>query len=268
MSFWGNSFSFHDIPCEDYELMMYSIDGISHSDGKFASITIIEEDRPSYWKPHFYGTKYEEKLSFSIIFGVDERRIESHDYLTREELADIADWLMGHRAYQWLEIHQEDLEFVRYKCIVTNLEIIEYDTVPWAIKATFVCDGPFAYLYPQTYEYYVSGEMHVDLFNESTYNGLYYPKLDFYFDNNSNSLDIINESDNNSVCSFSRLPQTVTHISIDNENRVITTDDNTVNPYQYTNYGFLGLVRGNNSLVINGHGILRITCEFPINIGG
>lgn len=267
MSFWGHSFSFNGIPCEDFQLMMYSIDGISHSDGKFASVSIIEEDNPSHWKPYFYGTKFEEKLSFTIVFGVDQDRIDEQRYLTRDELEGVAAWLIGHDRYLWLEIHQEDMEYVRYKCIVTNLEIVEFETIPWALKATFVCDSPFAYMYPQTFEYTVSGRTDIVLYNESSHNGFYMPLIEFYFDE-SRSLQIKNNSDPNGTPLDCNFPSSVSHVTVDNENCLVSTNDEDVNPYEYINYGFLRLVRGYNNLEIHGSGILYITCEFPVNIGG
>ena len=58
MAFWGNSFVFNDIPCDDYDLMLYDVGSTAQSSGNFASgVSIIEETLPSRYKPHFYGVK-------------------------------------------------------------------------------------------------------------------------------------------------------------------------------------------------------------------
>lgn len=268
MSFWGSSFSFNGIPCEDFELMMYSIDGATHSAGKFATGVSISEDVVSRrWKPLFYGTQFKNKLEFSIVFGVSQMRVDRGQYLERDELDAIATWLTGHNEYLWLEIYQDDMESVRYRCIVTALEMIELEMVPWALKATIVCDSPYAYRHPQTFEYHIDGETEIDFYNESSHNGYYMPILEFDL-SGSQSFSITNCSDSSRVCSFTGLPQAISSIRVDNDRCIVTANDNSINPYPYFNFNFFRLCRGDNRLIVTGHGILRILCEFPVNVGG
>lgn len=268
MAFWGSSFSFNGVPCEDFDLMMYNIDGATHSEGKFATgVSIIEEKVASRWKPLFYGTQLKNKLSFSMVFGVNQKRIDSRKYLNRYELAEIASWLSGHNEYMWLEIHQEDLEYVRYRCIVTDLEIIEIEMLPWALKATFTCDSPYAYMHPQTFEYAINGSTDIIFYNESSHNGYYMPKIDFEL-GESQSFSLLNQTDNNRLCAFTDLPTAIQSVGIDNERGIITTNDLSLNPYPYFNFNFFRLLRGENYLTVTGNGILRIICEFPVNVGG
>lgn len=268
MAFWGCSFSFNGIPCEDFDLMMYEIDGTSHSSGKFASGVSISEDIVSHrWKPFFYGTQFKDKLTFSIVFGVNQTRVDRQQYLERDELEVIATWLTGHNEYLWLEIYQEDLEPVRYKCIVTALDIVELETVPWALKATIVCDSPYAYRHPQTYEYVIDGETAIDFYNESSLNGYYMPIIEFAL-NGSQSFSIVNQSDNNRQCAFSGLPSAIRTVRIDNDHCIVTTNDNGINPYPYFNFNFVKFVKGDNRLIVTGNGVMRIICEFPVNVGG
>lgn len=178
MAFWGHSFTFNDIPCEDFELMIYDIDGTSQSTGKFSSgVTVIEDKVSAHWKPYFYGVKLDNKLKFTMVFGVNQKRVDENKFLDRYELEAIAAWLTGHNKYMWLEIQQEDLAYVRYKCIVTGLEMVEFGMLPWALRATIECDSPYAYLYPQTFEYTVNGEQTISFYNESSHNGYYMPVL-------------------------------------------------------------------------------------------
>ena len=63
MAFLGNYFVFNDIPCDDYDLMLYDVGSTAQSSGNFASgVSIIEETLPSRYKPHFYGVKFDKKL--------------------------------------------------------------------------------------------------------------------------------------------------------------------------------------------------------------
>lgn len=268
MAFWGCSFVFDDIPCSRYELMMYDIGSHTQSEGNFANeVSIVEDKISGRWKPFFYGTKQEEKLSFTMVFGVNEERANAHEYLDRYELEAIAAWLTGHNEYKWLEIFQDDMVTVRYKCIVTSLDIIEYNMIPWALSMTVECDSPYAYKYPQVFEYDVNGSKDIIFFNESTHNGYYMPILEIDL-RSGNSFKIINHADKDRSTEFSSLPTAVKNIVIDNEHGVITTGDAGLNLYPNFNYKFFRLKRGENHLTVNGDGKLRILCEFPVNMGG
>lgn len=267
MAFWGNHFVFNDIPCEDYDLMLYDVGSTAQSAGNFASgVSIIEETIPSRYKPHFYGVQFEKKLEFTIMFGVNQRRLDNEKYLDRYELEAIASWLTGHDRYMWLEVEQKDLEDVRYRCIVSSLEIVEYGNIPCALKATVTCDGPYAYLYPQTFEYKISVSQTINFFNESSHNGFYMPYMEIE-PSSGGDFCIENLSDDSRKFSFEKLPSLVKKICIDNDNGIITNDQD-LNIYPYFNFKFFRLIKGENNLKITGNGILRIICEFPVNVGG
>lgn len=267
MGFYGKSFIFNDKASDEFELMLYDIDSETQGAGKFAStVSIVEETVGLRWKPYFYGTKFEKKLEFNLVFGVNQNRLDGQRYLDRYELEVIASWLTGHAGYSWLEVNQDDTELVRYKCIVTDLTTVDYGNIPWAFKATITCDSPYAYTYPQVFSYEVSGTQNIQFFNESSHNGFYQPKIEWETQNGG-SFSIQNKSDYNRTLSFSNIPSSVRHVYVDNESRVITNDQ-LINLYPYFNLKFIKLVKGYNSLVVNGTGTLKIICEFPINAGG
>ena len=247
MALWGCSFTFNGVPCEDYDLMMYNIDGVSSNTGGFSPVSIVESAPATRWKPLFFGTVIKEKLTFSIVFGINEKRIDRQLYLTRYEIEEVASWLMGHQQYMWLEIHQEDMEYIHYRCLVTGLELLEFGNIPTAFKATFTCDSPYAYMYPSVYEYSVNGRLDVKLYNESSINGYYKPKIEIDL-NTGSMFSIINYTDDPSIMLFSNLPSSVSKIIIDNENGILSSNDPNVNLYQYFNFRFLRLVKGLNHL--------------------
>jgi len=267
MAFWGHKFIFNEIPCETFDLMMYDIGGESQGDGEFANIvTVVEEVVGSRWRPYFYGVKYEKKQEFDIVFGVNQDRIDNQKYLDRYELAEVSTWLAGHEKYLWLEIEQEDMEYIRYRCIITSLSIISYGNIPWALKATVTCDGPYAYLYPQEFRYEVNGEIELQFYNESSHNGYYKPEI--YIEVKSGSdFSIVNNSDDYHTIRFTGLPSSIRNIYVNNDTEVITTPTGE-DVYKYCNFQFLRLKRGYNILKIVGCGVLTLRCEFPISIGG
>lgn len=268
MAFWGHSFAFDGIPCEDFDLMIYDIGSNTQSNGKFAStVNIIEDKVAARYKPYFYGITYENRLEFTLIFGANQKRIDKQKYLDRYELEAIASWLTGRDQYLWLDIEQDDLEYVRYKCIVTGLDMVEYGNLPWALKADIVCDSPYAYMYPQTFTFNVSGTQTVTFYNESSHNGFYRPAEMSITLPDGGDFSIENLSDKNRIFAFSGVPASIRHIHVNNDLGIIAGDGG-INVYPYFNFRFFRLVKGDNILKITGNGKLGITCEFPINAGG
>ena len=268
MAFWGKSFIFDGYPCEDFDLMIYDIGSSAQGASEFASTaSIVDESLPSKWKPIFYGVKFDSKLCFTIVFGVNQHRIDDQNYLDRYEIDTIATWLTGHQQYKWLAVEQDDMTFVRYKCIFTSLECVEYGRIPWAMKAEVTCDSPYAYMYPHEYQYTLNGTAKsITFFNESSINGYYRPIIE-YSTSSGGNLEIINNTDNGRIFKFTGLSSASQQITIDNENCVITSSADT-NIYDKFNYNFFRLKRGYNQLQITGNGTLKILCEFPINVGG
>lgn len=267
MAFWGKSFVFNGFPCEDFDLMLYDVGGESQGEGAFAStVSIVEEVVGNRWKPWFYGVKYENKLQMDIVFGVNENRLDKEKYLDRYEIDEIASWLTGHDKYMWFEIDQDDMEHVRYRCMVTDLSIVSYGNIPWAMKATLVCDSPYAYLYPQTFTYSINGTKKIEFLNEGSHNGYYMPILDITL-NGEQSISITNETDGGRTFELNNVPAAATDIRVNGDTCVITNNAN-LNLYPYCNFKFLRLVRGYNTLSITGKCTLKILCEFPVNAGG
>lgn len=268
MAFWGSSFVFNGIPCDDFDLMVYDVGNDTQGGGTFASVvSIIDESLLSKWRPMFYGVKREEKLTFDIVFGVNMERIDSGNYFDRYEIDEIATWLTGHETYKELEIIQDDMTHVRYKCIITQLAEVSFGNIPWAMRATVTCDSPFAYMYPREYVYELTGTAQTILFNnESSLNGYYKPVVEFTTQNGG-TLSIVNKTDNDREFKFTLLPAATQKLIVDNENCVITCTSD-INLYPYFNYKFLRLKRGYNTLVITGTGELKIKCEYPVNVGG
>lgn len=179
MAFWGKSFTFNGVPCEDFGLMLYDIGEHRNSSGSFASTsTIVEDKTAKRCKPIFYGVKHDNKLEFSLVFGVNPNRLESHHHLDRGELDAIASWLTGHNEYHWLEFDQDDMMGIRYRAMITSLKVVEYGMLPWAFEATVVCDCPYAYQYPKVFEYDVEPGDKITFYNESSRNDYFYPKIE------------------------------------------------------------------------------------------
>lgn len=286
MAFWGCKFSFDGISCEEYDLMIYNIGGEGQSETTFAHVVSVQEERVgNHWRPLFFGVTYENKLECEMVFGLNQDRIEAQRYLSRQEMAAISSWLAGHQEYKWLEIDQDDMTGIRYRCMVTELKAIEYEGLPWGFRATFTCDSPYAYTLPQEYVYDVNGTLDVEFDNKSDHNGQYCPLVtisassviltddaDHTLTDETNKVLVaggsfsIENRDTDSVMRFHDIPDGVSYIRVDNERGVITSNT-AENLYKCFNFSFLRLKRGVNMLHMDGYGTVTIRCEFPVSVG-
>ena len=269
MGFIAKNFSFNRIPCSEYGLRIYDIDGNTNNASPFANTgKILTSVVPSTGRNFLYGRSFDNPLEFKLVFGVDPKKIRMDDYLDRYEMDAIANWLTGYNKYKWLEIEQPDMETIRYHCIITHLEPIQVDWLPWAFTATVVCDSPYAYRYPVKFHYVCNGTTEIKLISRSTINPLYYPKLDITL-NGSNNISLLNQSVEKEF-RFDNLPTDYfLTASIDNAiGKIVSSDPSYSNLYQYCNFEWLPLKKGMNKILVTGNCVLDFTCEFPVNFGG
>ena len=268
MAFYGCEFVFDGKSCDEYGLMVYKFGSKGQDDIAFNTGGKIYEDTTARRRTtFFYGIEQNEPMEYTLVFGANPKAIDIRTPLDRFEIEAIAAWLTGHSTQKWLEIVQPDMETFRYKCIISELEPITDEMIPWAFQCTVHCDSPFGYTYPEKYRYSLSSSpLKIRLHNRSTYNGYYCPMLTFNAPHGGD-LSIVNRSDNNREFKFTGLPTGLSGVTVDNENQVIT-EPTGLNLYKYFNFKFLRLVRGDNFLDLTGNGDIVITCEFPVNIGG
>lgn len=265
MAFYGCFFNFDGIPCFEYGLMVYDIGG-ENEDGTFSSTVQLLEDRTTRrYSPLHYGATNNEPLTFSFTFGADMSAIDKGVYLDRWDMDAIANWLTGHDQYKYLEITQPDMESVRYKCIISELEYTTYGKMPWALTCKVTCDSPYAYAYPETFKFHSPSTTRCAVESRAACK-YYYPKIKIQISKGS-SFGIINHSDNNRMFSFSNLPSSPITLYIDNENEIITNSKD-LNIYDCFNFNFFRFVRGYNDLEFVGSADISFECEFPINVGG
>ena len=266
MSFYGSSFSFDGVSCEEYGLMLYDFDNATQGNSKFASVD-ISEDRV-YQRPRslFYGTTYKNPLEFKLVFGADEYAAEQREPIDRQDMEVIGSWLTGHNSYKWLEIDQPDLDGIRYRCIITDLEMLEIGFDKWAFECTVHCDSPFAYTMPQVFSYSVDGTSDIVLHSRSSSNLTYFPVVQIQLRGNG-SVKIVNHGSHDDTFEINGFPQASDTVVINGETGEMMADSG-LNVYPYCNFKFPRLVRGDNHLTISGNCIVTYTCEFPVNVGG
>ena len=267
MAFWGCSFTYDGKSCESFDLMLADTDGGAQGEGRFASaVTIIEETSPQRWKPFFYGTKFDNKLQITLSCTLTNSRLDAGEFLSRQELDNIATWLTGQDGYKWLTIDQDDMADIRYKCIITELSILESGNEPYGVVVVATCDGPYAYRSaPSIVTEEISNTTEITVYNTSSHNGFFKPVVEFEPVNGGN-LMIKNNSDNGREFLLEDIPGSVSSVRIDSERCLIECDQD-IDLYGNSNLKFLRLKRGENELEVSGSGTLTIVCDYPINPG-
>lgn len=266
MSFYGGSFSFDGISCEEYGLMLYDFNNTTQGDSKYASLELDEDRVAGRSRSLFYNTYYKKPLEFKLVFGAGEYEGDTGEPLDRYELQLISSWLTDRNEYRELVVDQPDMERVRYRCIITDLTVLEHAMNKWAFQATVHCDSPYGYLMPQTFVYELDGKTDIVLPSRSSSNRPFFPKVEIEM-GNSQTVSIVNADDGGREFKLTGLPQSDETVSLNGETGVMSGSSG-LNLYPYCNFQFPRLVRGDNRLTIEGASKVTFICEFPVMVGG
>lgn len=260
MSFYGTSFIFDGTACEEFGLMMYDFESNTQEAGTIGSEVKIQEDRLwGRYTPLDYGSNENDPLEFNLIFGVDSggRRLDRFD------VAKISGWLKKPN-YRYLQICQPDTEEFQYKCRITELTPIFVSNEIVGMSAKVTCDGPYAYWKPEKLSFQCSGISDIVINNRSNINRYYYPCMTIT--TAGGSVSILNEDDDGREFKLDSLPSQDITIDIDGENGILVSNNDT-NVYNYTNFVFPRLLRGDNHIKLTGDFSLHVVAEFPYDIG-
>ena len=252
-------FTYAGIPATAYGLFIADIGSKTHSDNSLGNKADIVETRlPHRITPLHYGVNYtDEPLSFKLIFGAEEE-------MDRYQIQEVGMWLTGYQEYQWLTIDQPDMEYIRLKCLITEVEVINVAWLPVAFEASVTCDCPYGYSYPFEETITFTNNMEYTFHNYSTIRENLKPELVVTLDSGITDFSISNETTGTTM-SFSGLPSGGITITADNENCILTNDDYDL--YDYCNFVFFELASGDNELVFTGSGTAVISGMYMYNMG-
>ncbi len=224
--------------------------------------SIIESRTNTRVDPIHLGVNYHgSPLEFKLVFGAERA-------LDRYELESVAMWLTGHQEYQWLTIDQDDLRHVQYKCLITSMTPLSFGWYPHAFEATVRCDCSYAYGYPFTREFLVSGSGQFTFQNESSVREYVKPELFIQVNSGATSLSIINHSDNDREFSLTTLPAAGGQVYVDNANGIIQDTVGGINLYNGFNMNFFRLVHGTNRLTMTGRCVVTMKGRLYHNTAG
>lgn len=264
MSFIAKTFIFDGIPSENYGIVISSTGGSEISNSSIADIDITTTKIYKRPKTFLYGVSQSPALQFSIEFN------SISGELTATDLSLISEWLFGQQSYKKLQIIQDDMVDLYFNCFLVKPEVIKYGNMIGGVKATVLCDSPFAYTFPRTsnYDYASPPVSSLITFDNFSHDSFYlYPTLEFTMTSSANGdLEIINITDDNRTFTFTDLAANEV-IAVNNDLQVITSSLSLLRLSKF-NKNFFRFLKGRNILYVTGDITnLKFTYEFSRKVG-
>lgn len=285
------NFTFDGVSSEDYDLMIYYIGDPGVVEENVWEADIIEERLSTRFDPIHYGLNINKSRTLQFTIG-------SRNYIDRDIVEEILDWLTSHNTYKWLEFDQDDMSDWRYKVIFSNVQMVGVNGLPFAFKCDVTFDSQYAYEYPTTFTYSIEngkikdsrGELqdYAILTNNGKHFGYFYPKMKLEIADGCKKFCITNLTDNENRKFILNIPQDFATsdgsgkfiATVDNKNQIMSCNCSNVNIYKQFgdkinddavkfigNHYFVRLLKGDNKLAFEGSGTVTFTCEFLRKVG-
>ncbi len=263
--FYGVNFNFDGDSCINYDLQIYFPNGQSG---------FVEQPSGSVVEPIWDSiNRQAEKIVFGTMQSAPmqfELTIGSLTPKNRFEIDRIMAWLCGRIKPCWLEILQCDLAEARFLCFINNPQVVTVGNLPYAIKCTVQCISPYAYGFEESFIYNITtGSQNIKFNNISADEEYLYPILKITPLQTTERFFIVNQSDvgRKFEFEFSPFPNGFEVINVDNKRQIITSNQG-INRFRNFNKNWFRLVRGANTLLVNGNAKIEVTCMFPKRVGG
>lgn len=262
MAFTASAFIYNGIPSDAFGLYCYSFNRKSQGNGVFGGdVTVLETRIPSRPTPLHYGVSRNDPAEFELIFGT-----LGPCPLDRFQSAAIAEWLIGPKEYCWLHICQPDLDYVRYRCIVSSLEQLPVNNNTVAFLAKIRCDGPYAYSAVEELEIDSASAAVLPYTSPSNIQDPHYPVMTLELRPGANEVSVWSDRDATAKFTLSDLPMsTPTTITVDNLNQVIS--GGAENWYSKFNFNFFRIWPGENEIHVDGNCKVTIQSQPFMNVG-
>ena len=259
--FYAWDFIYAGTSASEFGLFICDVGGNGQLDIAFANKANILQTRLSNRiEPIMQGVRWNDNpLTFTLVFG-------STEPMDRYQLQAVAQWLTGYQEYQWLQIEQPDMEHIQFRCLVESLKPISVGWFPVAFEAKIVCDSPYGYSFPFEKSVVFDDQKKFRFYNDSTARVALRPKIKLELAAGCRNFALANET-NGLVMRFTDLPSGVITINIDNNDMIISGENNEYNLYDYFNFQFMEFVPGDNELIFEGAGKATISGRYVYNVG-
>lgn len=263
MSFWGATFVFDGRPSELYSLYIASPDGGSVNTTGSSDVELYVENIYKKSRNYLLGTTQSPALEFDVSFN-------SPREITSPELGEIQAWLFGHSQYKKLQIVQSDMHDVYFNCFLKSPRVHKVGNIIRGIRATVVCDSPFAWTFPRTKTFsFTDADVNqtIDFFSISDDNDYYYPSLVVTMNEFGGDFNMSVSQDNGRLFEFTSLvPSEI--LTINNDLGIISSST-ALKRLSNFNKNWFRLVRGKNSITFTGAiSQVDMTYQFAKKMGG
>lgn len=262
MSKWkGINFIYNGISSQDMEVVLAKLNGdyITESDilGTYESY-IDKTYRADVFNS--MGGTYTNPIRTEFCIGVN-----SLDK-TKEEIAQINDWLFNRDNFLPLEILQDDMEGYVFYCKLINPRhsYVGGINVSWVCEME--CNSPYAWK-KNGKLYTITNTSPISIQNQSMKSGYTYPNVEIKSSSNNGTVRITN----NTLGEYFEIE----HLSMNevvniNKVHLITTSlGSGINKVKDTNMKFPRLIRGDNSITVTGNfSYVKLGFDEAIKVGG
>lgn len=256
MAFYGLNFIFDGVPSENYGLQIVNFDNGMVNNTFGVQIEEVQDMVSKRHSPYHYGIKYDNMLTFTMKVA----RQEAFDAFDKQA---IGQWLFGHQQYKWLQVVQDDLEDIWFKCILKNPQTIDIANNTYGFTFEVVCDAPWAWTDEYNYNYRINGSQNISFENISDDNNYLYPIITYA--TTDTNFSIINKTDSSRLFAFSSL-DLGENLVINNNFQTIETDSSEKRINNF-NLKWFRLLPGQNELTVLGTGSMLLTMRFPKKVG-
>lgn len=285
------NFTFDGVSSDDYDVMIYYIGDPGVMEENVWEADVVEERLSTRFDPIHYGLNINKSRTLQFTIG-------SKDYIDREQVEEILDWLTSHDTYKWLEFDQDDMSDWRYKVIFGNVQMVGVNGLPFAFKCDVTFDSQYAYEYPTSFSYEIEdgkvkdarGNLadYATLTNSGKHYGYYYPKMTIEVADGCDRFCIANLTDNEDRQFILNIPSNFATDDgsgkfvaiVDNKNQIMSCNCSNVNIYEQFgdkindnavkfigNHYFVRFLKGENRLAFEGSGTVKFDCEFLRKVG-
>lgn len=194
MSITALSFSYNGVDSEDYGLYIGEINPSSVKNTMASTNTeFIQDFLPTRSENFIYGVRQSERnLTFKI-------KLFSYDFLSKNDVSYIDNWLFSNKQPKRLMFMQEDMATYSYMAIFEKNEIISVGNKIIGFECDIICDSSYAIEQEKTEVYQVNSAKDVSVRFNNLSGGInyLYPKIEWTCNKDNGSLQIVNKNDNN-----------------------------------------------------------------------
>lgn len=191
-----------------------------------------------------------------------ELTLVSETTISSVMIRKIMRWLAGDGSFKKLIVNRQDLQDYYAMCVFKDISEIKVNGYCVGFKMTAVLESAFWYGQPEKVIVYNGKhtEEKVNVINKSDMAGYTYPQITFKINSGSDSIRIVNLSDDEArVFELTGLNPNTTYV-IDNELHTLDGDGKISLDSFTKGLNWLRLIRGRNILKITINGEVTITC--------